>query len=229
MTTPLTHPLLATCTVAHGFGQRGCSPPPGLLLPRQVHGGVAARAGPSWRRHPPEADAVVSTFPGRPVGVVTADCVPVLAATRDGAAVVAIHAGWRGLAGGIVAAGVAALREAAPPGVALHAVIGPHIGPCCYEIDAPVVEALAARFGPSYATALRESRPGHHWLDLAQLVRRELETEIDAACIGALPDACTRCDRTRFHSVRRDGPRAGRLVHFVAARAGTAGAAFAPS
>jgi YfiH family protein len=215
----LRHALLGECAVEHGFGQRGSAPPEGLLRPRQVHGATALRVRESWCDAPPEADAVVSTLPGRPVGVVTADCVPVLAASRCGSAVAAIHAGWRGLACGVVRVGLTALRAAAPAGAQLRAVIGPHIGPCCYEIDAPVGDALHRRFGDVLERSMRPSRPGHHWLDLGRLVRRELEScGLDADSIGSLPRSCTHCDEARFHSYRRDGRRAGRLVHYVAAR-----------
>jgi YfiH family protein len=215
----LRHALLGECAVEHGFGQRGSAPPEGLLRPRQVHGATALRVRESWGDAPPEADAVVSTLPGRPVGVLTADCVPVLAASRCGSAVASIHAGWRGLACGVVQVGLTALRAAAPAGTPLRAVIGPHIGPCCYEIDAPVGDALHPRFGDVLERSMRPSRPGHHWLDLGRLVRRELEScGLDADSIGSLPRSCTHCDEARFHSYRRDGRRAGRLVHYVAAR-----------
>ncbi|UCE85560.1 MAG: polyphenol oxidase family protein [Deltaproteobacteria bacterium] len=220
MSPRLTHALLREWAVEHGFGQRGSVPPDGLLRPRQVHGACVELVGESGWEEPPEADAVVSTLPGRPVGVVTADCVPVLAASRCGSAVAAIHAGWRGLAHGVVRRGLDALRAAAPAGAELRAVMGPHIGPCCYEIDAPVGEALYRRFGTKLSAALRPSRPGHHWLDLGRLVRHEIESaELDPECIGSLPASCTRCDAARFHSYRRDGVRAGRLVHYICAHA----------
>lgn len=213
---PLTHPLLAACGVEHGFGQRGSPAPPALLRLRQVHGAEAVRAGPGAT--PPEADAIVSALPGRAVGVLTADCVPVLLSTRCGRAVAAVHAGWRGLAAGVVAAAVRELRSVAPGGAPLVAVSGPHIGLCCYEVDAPVVEAMRARFGPGVADALRPARPGRHHLDLGQLVYQELRAaDLAPESITSLPDACTHCDAERFHSYRRDGPGAGRLVHFVAA------------
>lgn len=176
---------------------------------------MTARAG--ARAEP--ADAIVSDVPGLAVAVVTADCVPLLVAEADGVRVAAIHAGWRGLAAGVVAEGLLALaRLGAEPG-RLRAVIGPHIGPCCYEIDEPVVTALEARFGSLAATALMPSRPGHATLDLARLVVAEcLAAGLSPEAVGDLGVACTHCDGARFHSFRRDGPNAGRLVHFVAAR-----------
>lgn len=217
MSAPLRHRLLETAGVAHAFGVRGAPEPAALVRPRQVHGVTVARVV-GGAAAPAEADAIVCATPGVAVAVVTADCVPVLAATRDGAAVAAIHAGWRGLAAGVVGEGIAALRAAAP-GAELVAAIGPCIGPCCYEIDAPVVDALGERFGDAVATALAPTRPGHHRLDLVVLVRDALvRAGLAPDAIGALADACTHCDPARFHSYRRDGAGAGRLLHHIAAR-----------
>lgn len=219
----LTHPLLLEAGVAHGFGLRDTPLRPDLLRPRQVHGTRVVDAAACRAEPAPEADAVVSREPGVPVGVVTADCVPILLAARDGRAVAAVHAGWRGLAAGVVAQGVDALRRAGEGQGALPAeivaAVGPRIGPCCYEVDAPVLDALAARFG-DLGDAARPVRPGHAHLDLGALALRELVTQgLSPRHVGALSDVCTRCDARRFHSYRRDGPRAGRLWHFVAAGA----------
>lgn len=220
----LRHPLLDALGVAHGFGTRAGAPPAGLLRPVQVHGArvaVIARAGPAPTA-PGEADAVVSARSGLPVGVVTADCVPVLLATPSGV-VGAVHAGWRGLAAGVVGRALEALAALAEDAAAAVAVIGPHVLRDCYEVDAPVVDALA-RFGPLRDAALVASRPGHWRLDLARLVRADLETGgIAAARIADLPGACTVCDAERFHSHRRDGAGAGRLHHWVVAGRTAAG------
>lgn len=211
------HPLLTEIGVGHFFGTRESGEPAGLVRPTQVHGFAVARpeAGCS---HPNEADAIVAG-PGHPVGIRTADCVPILAALRSGTAVAAIHAGWRGLARGIVAEGLAALRSSRTNGSdEIVAVIGPHIGVCCYEVDAPVVEPLRTRFGIEIDAALHESSSGHWLLDLAALVAVDLKRSgVPSVAIGRVPDACTRCDRERFHSFRRDGAEAGRMVHCVIA------------
>jgi len=213
----LVHPLLAARGVEHGFGLRGSPLPGGLRRPNQVHGAriVAAEAcaGPSR----PDADGVVSAVPGVRVAVVTADCVPILLAAPGGRAVAAVHAGWRGLAAGVVAAGVAALAELAPDPATAVAALGPHIGPCCYEVDDAVLDALRQQFGQSLDAALTPTRPGHARLDLGALARAALcAAGLPAAAVGSLRDTCTRCDGERFHSYRRDGPAAGRLVHFIA-------------
>jgi purine-nucleoside/S-methyl-5'-thioadenosine phosphorylase / adenosine deaminase len=206
------HPLLRACGVRHGFGTRGDAGPAGLVCPRQVHG--ASVASPQECASGIDADAVVARGPSPPVGVVTADCVPVLAASADGRSVAAVHAGWRGLAAGVIGAGIDALRRAAPDQT-LRAVIGPRIGACCYEVDAPVLDALRY-FDADLDAATSASRPGHHWLDLGALSRSALvRAGVSPSEIGTVPDACTSCDARRFHSHRRDGPRAGRLVHWI--------------
>lgn len=216
----LRHPLLAAAGVEHGFGTRVALTPAGLLRPRQVHGVALARAGADGRLDTADADAVVSHRPGIAVGIVTADCVPVLAATESGRAVVAIHAGWRGLAAGVVAAGLAALRAYTEPGEGVLAVIGPRIGSCCYEVDGPVMDPLRARFGPEADEASTGSRPGHCKLDLGRLVALDLaRSAVESQLVGVLEDVCTACGVGRFHSYRRDGAKAGRLVHYVGPRA----------
>lgn len=212
----LVHPLLTACGVRHAFGTRGAPEPPGLRRPRQVHGDRVTDAAACAREPAPEADAVVSRLADVPVGVVTADCVPLLLAARDGRAVAAIHAGWRGLAAGVIAAGVRALASGPEAGGCVAAV-GPHAGPCCYEVDAPVLDALRASGAPGLGEAVRTARPGHWWLDLGALAEAQLRAA-GVGEVGRVTPGCTVCDTERFESHRRDGPRAGRLVHWVAAR-----------
>ncbi len=214
----LRHPLLAAVGVTHAFGERELAPPPGLRRPRQVHGARVARAEDCAGDAAPDADAIVSALAGVPIGVVTADCVPILAASEDGQAVAAIHAGWRGLANGVIAAGIEALRSQAGSEQRLVAVIGPHIGACCYEIDEPVWAALAPTFRGELEAALRPARPGHAWLDLGRLAHGALlRAGLAEGSLGKLSRACTHCEPLRFHSFRRDGAGAGRLHHFIQA------------
>jgi len=214
----LRHALLEARGVAHGFGLRTTPAPAGLLRPHQVHGCAVISAAACRAQPAPEADGVVSIEPGVAVGVVTADCVPILLGSPSGHAVAALHAGWRGLARGIAAAGVDALRQHVPA-EDLVAVVGPHIGACCYEVDSPVLEMLGARFDRDLTPALRPARAGHAYLDLGALAARALERAgLRAGAVGSFPGTCTRCDSARFHSYRRDAARAGRLFHWVLAR-----------
>jgi YfiH family protein len=215
------HPLFESIGVVHGFGTRESSAPPEVLRPVQVHGVEVLRIDTDDRISSgiaAEADAIVSRSPGQSIAIATADCLPVLASCESGTAVAAIHAGWRGLAKGVVEAGIEALRSISASGEPIRAVIGPHIGQCCYEIDEPVLEATTLRFGEeAVARASIETTRGHARLSLAALAHSELDRA------GVPPDlrdtvahSCTSCDIRRFHSFRRDGARAGRMVHFIA-------------
>ncbi len=198
----------------HGFGLRGSPELPGLVRPRQVHGCTVARVR-EGVAEPEAADAIVAGDSAA-VGVVTADCVPILLMADGGIHAAAVHAGWRGLAAGVVEASVDALRACGAR--SLRAALGPHIGPCCYEVDEPVVEPLRERLGEGLEGALAPSRAGHTMLDLGAAVRAALRgAGLAREAIGADATACTRCDPERFHSYRRDGSRAGRLVHWVRA------------
>jgi copper oxidase (laccase) domain-containing protein len=85
-------------------------------------------------------------------------------------------------------------------------------------VDGPVVRALHARFGDAVDAALIATRPSHFQLDLAALAAIDLENAgVPLRGIAALSNACTACDRERLHSYRRDGPEAGRLVHYITA------------
>jgi len=218
-TAPLVDPVLARRRVPHGFGVRGSAAPEGCLRPRQVHGAEVVRAE-AWPAAlpAPQADAIVATRPGAVVGVVTADCVPILLVAAHGAGVAAVHAGWRGLARGVVRAGVSGLLEATGSGASgIFAAIGPHVGACCYEVDAPVLDGVSQELGAGALASASPARPEHWMLDLGALAALALERAgVPRAAIGTAAARCTACDGLRFHSYRRDGPRAGRLVHFVA-------------
>jgi YfiH family protein len=213
----LEHPLLAARGAEHGFGLRGAAGPADLARPRQVHGRAVARAlGAAWPLG--DADAVWSDAPAVAVGVVTADCVPILLAGEDARIAAAVHAGWRGLAEGVIGAALDALRTAGAAPETLVAAIGPCIGACCYEVDEPVLARLRARFPGGLGRHAHATRPGHARIDLGALARLELEAALPRGAVGALADACTRCDARRFESYRRDGARAGRLVHWIRVR-----------
>jgi purine-nucleoside/S-methyl-5'-thioadenosine phosphorylase / adenosine deaminase len=155
-----------------------------LSWPRQVHGTAVVHANGRGA----EADAIWTDEPGIGLVVVTADCLPIaLVRTSGEARVCLVHAGWRGLADGVVEAAVAAL------GGPLAAVVGPGIGACCYEVGPEV----AQRFG-------ERSRV----LDLRAIAERALRRAgvEDVAQI----DLCTSCDAARFFSHRRDRGLTGR-------------------
>jgi YfiH family protein len=215
----LTDALMARHGIAHGFGCRGSGFPAGCIFPRQVHG-VAVAQVESGQAVPLEADAIVSPPSGPYVGVVTADCVPILAASEDGTYVAAIHAGWRGFAAGVIEAGLDALARAAR-GRPLIAAIGPAARGCCYEVDAPVRDALAERYATELAGHLEPGRPGHWQLDLPGLAGAVLQRDgkWQIRQVGVDHRVCTICSGERFESYRREGAAAGRLRHFIGPKA----------
>lgn len=209
----LRHPALP---VDHGFGTRGAREPERWLRPLQVHGNAVATVVSSEDGALGEADAVVSTALGRVVGVVTADCVPIFVAQPG--AVAAIHAGWRGLANGVIASALATMDRVAGPSAHRVAVVGPHICARHYEVDAPVRDALRPHCGAALDAALLATRAGHWYLDLLALTRAALRGGgLGAHQILALNGGCTYGDPRRFASLRRDGPGGERLYHWIAA------------
>ena len=155
----------------------------------------------------PEADAAVTCAPGVVLAILTADCLPVVLAARDGGEVAAAHAGWPGLSAGMLEATLAAMRT--PPD-ALIAWIGPCAGPSRYEVGRNVFEAFVDP-DPGAAAAFVPTRPGHWLADLPALARRRLLAAglVPAAIHGG--ELCTISDPDRFFSHRRDG-RSGRIA-----------------
>ncbi|HYN79655.1 MAG TPA: peptidoglycan editing factor PgeF [Lamprocystis sp. (in: g-proteobacteria)] len=172
----------------------------------QVHGCVVAEHG---RASPGcAADAVVGRRPGQVCAVLTADCLPLLLCDQRGRRVAAIHAGWRGLAAGVIEQSVAAL-DVAPR--TLLAWLGPAIGPDAFEIGDEVRAALLAAT-PGLASAFR-ARPGGKWLaDLFALARARLARAGVQQVFGG--NDCTFSDPTRYYSFRRDGV-TGRMASLI--------------
>jgi len=179
-----------------------------LLLLRQVHG-TAVREAP-WEGTP-EADASLAEVPGLLLGIETADCLPVLLVDPQRQAVAAAHAGWRGTAAGVTARAVAALvAHGSDPGELL-AALGPGIGPCCYQVGPELRQA----FGPGSEEFFRLGSDGRLCLDVRAVNRRQLLLAgLHAERILGLDD-CTSCCSDRYHSFRRDGKGAGRMISFV--------------
>lgn len=168
---------------------------------RQVHGvAVADLDADLPPAAPPVADAAVATQPGRLCTVMTADCLPVLFAAADGSAVAAAHAGWRGLAAGVLESTVAALRIRAPS-VPLLAWLGPAIGPYRFEVGPEVREAFLTADAEA-GSAFKPVADGRWLCDLYALARRRLD-RLQVTVTGG-GDQCTYTDETRFFSHRRD-------------------------
>jgi YfiH family protein len=171
---------------------------------RQVHG-VQVALHPGQPGPELEADALVARGPGQVCAVLAADCLPVLFCDRGGSRVAATHAGWRGLAAGVLQATIEALDSG--PGELL-AWLGPAIGPSVYEVGPEVAEAFAG-----CEAGLRPARRDGHWLlDLYTVARLKLQSAgVHAVHGGGL---CTYSDPARFYSYRRDGE-TGRMASVI--------------
>lgn len=155
----------------------------------------------------PVADAAVTSVPGVVLAILTADCLPVVFAAVDGSEVAAVHAGWRGLADGVLERSVAAMRT---PPQQLMAWLGPAAGPQVYEIGQDVFDAFVAHDAQAQH-AFVATRPGHWRVDLYALARQRLQqagVPANAVHGGGL---CTISDPQRFFSHRRDR-RSGRMA-----------------
>ena len=171
----------------------------------QVHGTAIASAdnGPGC-----EADGGYADRPGVVCAVLTADCLPVLLCSRSGDEVAAVHAGWRGLAGGVVEAALDRFR--AQPDEML-AWLGPAIGPAAFEVGDEVRQVFLVD-DPGAEVAFRSNRPGHWLADLYVLARRRLARQGVTAVYGG--GLCTYSDAERFYSFRRE-PVTGRMASLI--------------
>lgn len=176
---------------------------------RQVHGTQVVRQTREPPPEPVEADASWTDRPGLVCAVLTADCLPVVLADERGQAVAAVHAGWRGLAGGILEAALGALPV---PPERCRAWLGPAIGPAAFEIGPEVREQLLEA-DPGAQPAFQRGA-GDRWRgDLYALARRRLR----AAGVERIDGGghCTFSEQIRFFSHRRDGAATGRMATLV--------------
>ncbi len=208
-------------------------PVPGGAVPQPGHNGraqlrsheplsIAGKAVPQAGRSPandggtmPEADASFTTEPGVACVIQVADCLPVLFAAPHGRGVAAAHAGWRGLAAGVLEKTIAVLCEAADCApVELRAWLGPCIGPRQFEVGAEVLAAFGIE--PGVDSPRFEAKGSERWLaDLPGLARDRLAVSgVDRIGGGHW---CTVEDESRFFSHRRDRPRHGSSGRMAAA------------
>jgi len=214
----------ALAGVPHGFltavGPPG-EPDAGLIVPggelvllKQVHSPLAlAVDAPFAVDKRPEADAIVTATPGLVLGVVTADCAPVLLADRRAGVIGAAHAGWRGALGGVLEAAVEAMEALGAHREDIAAAIGPAIAIESYEVD----EAFRARFTQGDGRFFAPGREGHWLFDLEGYV----EARLDAMGVGVVErlGLDTYAGEGRFHSYRRathrDEPTYGRQFSLI--------------
>jgi len=164
--------------------------PEKIALNRQQHTAIANRAVPGSRGVP--GDGLWSDTPGEPMLALAADCLSIAIARANGSepALAVLHAGWKGLLEGVVDECVRVLG-----GSRLQAMIGPAIGPCCYEVGPEVEEAFAARFG----AGLMRARKLDLWSAGERALRAAGVEQVERA------DLCTRCNPELFFSERRQG------------------------
>ncbi len=173
---------------------------------KQVHGCCVAGTGDSSPGC--EADAAIARAPGQVCAVMTADCLPLLVCDLQGRSVAAVHAGWRGLAAGVIESALASL-QADPADLLVW--LGPAIGPDAFEVG-PDVRAAFLAADPGVAHAFR-NRPRDKWLaDIYTLARARLAAVGVGYVFGG--DLCTFADPRRFFSFRRDGA-TGRMASLI--------------
>jgi YfiH family protein len=211
--------------ILHGFGDRATPVPPitqgggaselsasdwdklweeGRARCKQVHG-TECREVTSFGQDCGDCDARYSKLEGVPIHALSADCVPVLLAHRDGRAVAAVHAGWRGTQARILEEVARVIERDGSSLSDWVAAIGPAIGPCCYEVSEALADEFHAEF-KAYPEA--DVVPAHRRLDLPRIN----ELQLRALGIGEveLIRACTRCakghdGKALYHSYRREG------------------------
>lgn len=175
---------------------------------QQVHGCEVAQLGPLPTPHEPQADAAVSHIGGTVLSILTADCLPVLFCASDGREIAAAHAGWRGLAGGVLEATISQM-ETEP--ARLMAWLGPCIGAASYEVGGEVRAAFVDQHDAA-AACFEPTRTNHWRCDLAALARQRLAAAGVKAVYGGGFDTLT---DDRFYSFRRDGHASGRFASLI--------------
>lgn len=171
--------------------------PAGPRWLRQVHGVAVHDADEDGDEDEPAADASITRRRGVVLSILTADCLPVLFASHDGGTIGAAHAGWRGLAGGVLEA---TLQRMATEPSRLVAWLGPAIGAASYEVGEEVRAAFVDADAAS-APAFRSTRPGHWTCDLYALARQRLARAGVVRVFGGGEDTCS---DARFYSYRRE-------------------------
>jgi polyphenol oxidase len=162
-------------------------------------GGLGEQGG---CRSEPQADAAVTTRANRVLAVLTADCMAVLLTDEEGSVVGAAHAGWRGLAGGVLEATVARMREVQPQARAIRAHLGPAIGPRAFEVGDEVRQAFCDLDAGAQEAFVPGLAHGKWVADLYALARRRLQALGVGPVTGG--SACTFSDAQCFYSFRRD-------------------------
>ena len=199
--------------------------PEQVFSPSQVHGDSVVVVGEQDAgrgvygdlRPPIEADAALTQAQGLALLLISADCALLLLQDPAQGVVGAAHAGWRGSVAGVAGKTVAEMARAFGTKPAdVRVGIAPAIGPCCYEVDGPVLEPVRQRFPQWEQQVVRPGRPGHGYLDVQELNRLQLlQAGVPDGNIEVLR-MCTSCNNEQFFSERREGRPSGRLGAAIA-------------
>jgi YfiH family protein len=186
-----------------------------IVTMKQVHGDHVLEVEDATIKEAGEADAMVTAQPGVFLGVLTADCVPILMIAAKERLAAVVHAGWRGSLAGLAAKAVNCFVDrfhVAPD--SLEAALGPSIGACCYEVGDDVVNPLVARWGRLVEDSISAGAAKPH-VDLRRLNRRIIAS-------AGLPverifeiGPCTKCAGDEFFSYRREGKETGRQMSVI--------------
>lgn len=198
------------CELKLAIGLRDIS----IITAKQVHGDTVLRVSRGDGKLVGVGDGLMTDVPNLCMGVMTADCVPILFVEPARKIAAAVHAGWRGTAAGIAKRTVASMKEVyGIDSAALHVAMGPSIGPCCYEVGPEVEEQIAAHW--------REELKGA-WRPEGVKGRLDLRALNEAQLLGAgIPHTqiskigpCTACHIGDFYSYRKEG-KSGHQLSFI--------------
>jgi YfiH family protein len=169
---------------------------------RQVHGSRIVRLPEEHdgRSPAPEADGLFTTQSGRPLLVLGADCPGLAIVPEDGSALAVVHAGWRGIAAGVHLEALSLMRSVT--NAPLHAVVGPSIGLCCYEVGPEVVAALDSPEEDRGMRLLRRGEGDRSYVHPAGVLEWSLRRAAGEINITTLSAGCTRCSADRWFSHR---------------------------
>lgn len=186
-----------------------------IVTMRQVHGDQIIEVKDKTLKEADESDGMVTPETGIHLGVLTADCVPILLIAPRRKIVAAVHAGWRGTLAGIAARAIQQFKDGygVSPGD-VEAALGPSIGACCYEVKADVTGPLREKWG-RIAGANIQTKGGKSFVDLRQLNRAILDSAgVPSKQLFEI-GPCTCCAPDEFFSYRREKKATGRQISFI--------------
>lgn len=186
-----------------------------IVTMKQVHGDRIVDVKDKRLKEAGEADGMMTEESGLFLGVLTADCVPILFCVPGNKQVAVVHAGWRGTVAGIARKMVDQLNKSySVPSTSIEVALGPAIGPCCYEVREDVSVPLIEKW-ESLAEGCLERRNGKTFLDLRELNALLLEDAGVPSAQISMVGPCTSCATDDFFSYRRESKETGRQLSFI--------------